>query len=82
VARPADAQSYRLRARISLLEIGTQHFYVEGADALPTGDCQIRMEFAHDGGGLGKGGTTALYVRGQQVGTDKIRDRRDGLLRR
>ena len=26
------------------------------------------MEFAYDGGGLGKGGTVTLYVDGEKVG--------------
>jgi hypothetical protein len=52
--------------------LGIQHFYAEASDALPTGDCQVRMEFAYDGGGLGKGGTATLYVNGQEVGSGKI----------
>jgi hypothetical protein len=30
------------------------------------------MEFAYDGGGLGKGGTATLYLDGEQVGEGKI----------
>ena len=30
------------------------------------------MEFAYDGGGLGKGGTATLYVDGKKVGEGKI----------
>jgi hypothetical protein len=30
------------------------------------------MEFAYDGGGLGKGGTAALYVDGKKVGEGKV----------
>ena len=30
------------------------------------------MEFAYDGGGLGKGGTVTLYYDGQQVGEGRV----------
>ena len=30
------------------------------------------MEFAYDGGGLGKGGTARLFVDGEQVGDGKV----------
>ncbi|HEY1980548.1 MAG TPA: arylsulfatase [Xanthobacteraceae bacterium] len=52
--------------------LGVQYFYVEAGSALPPGDHQVRMEFAYDGGGLGKGGTAILYVDGKQVGTGKV----------
>ena len=52
--------------------LGIQQFYVESASALPAGEHQVRMEFAYDGGGLGKGGTASLFVDGKQVGEGKI----------
>ena len=30
------------------------------------------MEFAYDGGGLGKGGTATLYVDGEKVGEGRV----------
>ena len=30
------------------------------------------MEFAYDGGGLGKGGTVTLYVDGDKVGEGRV----------
>ncbi len=33
---------------------------------LPAGKHQVRMEFAYDGGGLGKGGTVTLYLDGER----------------
>jgi hypothetical protein len=60
------------RLRYGYNFVGVQHTYI-GADAeLPAGTHQIRMEFAYDGGGLGKGGTVTLYVDGQQVGQGRI----------
>jgi hypothetical protein len=52
--------------------LGIQQFYAESADVLPPGDHQVRMEFAYDGGGLGKGGTASLYVDGKEVGEVKV----------
>jgi arylsulfatase A-like enzyme len=52
--------------------LGINYFYVESADALPAGDCQVRMEFSYEGGGLGKGGLATLYVNGKKVGAGSI----------
>jgi arylsulfatase len=52
--------------------LGIDYFYVESAAKLPAGDHQVRMEFAYDGGGLGKGGTATLYVDGKPAGSGKI----------
>jgi arylsulfatase len=51
---------------------GMQHFFVEGTAPLSEGDHQVRMEFAYDGGGLGKGGQIALFVDGAKVGEGRI----------
>ena len=47
--------------------LGVQRFYVEGDRAIPAGQHQVRMEFAYDGGGLGKGGEVSP-VRGRREG--------------
>jgi arylsulfatase len=52
--------------------LGIQHFFVESAQPMPTGDHQVRMEFKYAGGGLGKGGTAALFVDGKKVGEGQI----------
>jgi arylsulfatase len=52
--------------------LGIQHFYIEANDKLPAGRRQVRMEFAYDGGGPGKGGTVSLYVDGKKVGEGKV----------
>ncbi len=51
---------------------GLQRFHVRGDTDVPAGDHQVRLEFAYDGGGLGKGGTADLYLDGTQVGTGRI----------
>jgi arylsulfatase A-like enzyme len=51
---------------------GLQLFKVYGEEAIPGGEHQVRMEFAYDGGGLGKGGTIRLFVDGEQVGQGRV----------
>ena len=51
---------------------GAQHFYVSSDVPLPAGEHQVRMEFAYDGGGIGKGGTATLFVDGRQVGEGRV----------
>jgi arylsulfatase len=51
---------------------GLERFKVYGADAMPAGVRQVRVEFTYDGGGLGKGGDVTLFVDGQQVGEGRV----------
>src|SRR6185295_853544 len=39
---------------------GFKCFYVEATTPIPSGQHQVRMEFAYEGGGLGKGGKVTL----------------------
>lgn len=52
--------------------LGIQEFKTAAEAALPAGTCQVRMEFAYDGGGLGKGGDVTLYYDGKPVGTGRV----------
>lgn len=52
--------------------LGLQETKVIAQSPLPAGKHQIRMEFAYDGGGLGKGGTVTLYVDGAEVGSGRV----------
>lgn len=45
---------------------------MEADRPLPSGEHQVRMEFAYDGGGLGKGGTVSLYYDGDNVGEGRV----------
>ena len=51
---------------------GVQRFKVYGGEAMAAGDHQLRMEFAYDGGGLGKGGGVTLFLDGEQVGEGRV----------
>jgi len=45
---------------------------LETTNPIPSGKHQGRMEFAYDGGGLGKGGNVTLYYDGQSVGSGRV----------
>jgi arylsulfatase len=51
---------------------GLRQFHIGAESLVPPGEHQIRMEFAYDGGGLGKGGTATLYVDGGKVGQGRV----------
>jgi arylsulfatase A-like enzyme len=51
---------------------GVERFHVEGDSEIPSGEHQVRMEFAYDGGGLGKGGTVSLYIDGTKTGEGRV----------
>ena len=40
--------------------------------ALPAGKSTVRLEFAYDGGGLGKGGLATLFVNDKKVAEGRI----------
>jgi arylsulfatase A-like enzyme len=52
---------------------GIEQSVTEGASRLPGGVHQVRMEFAYDGGGLGKGGDVALFVDGKPAGKGRVK---------
>jgi hypothetical protein len=51
---------------------GLQRFKVYGEKPLPAREHQARMEFAYDGGGLGKGGEVTLHLDGEEVGHGRV----------
>ena len=53
--------------------LGIEYFYVEADKPLGKGEHQVRMEFAYDGGGPGKGGTATLYVDGKKGGEGRVK---------
>jgi arylsulfatase len=52
--------------------IGREHYTVAAAEPVAPGKATIRLDFAYDGGGLGKGGTVTLSVNGQKVAAGRI----------
>jgi arylsulfatase len=51
---------------------GISETVVRGESVAPKGTHQVRVEFAYDGGGLGKGGDVTLFVDGSTVGSGHI----------
>jgi arylsulfatase len=51
---------------------GLERYYVEATEAIPPGQHQVRMEFAYDGGGVGKGGKATLFIDGVAVGEGRV----------
>jgi arylsulfatase A-like enzyme len=51
---------------------GWKSFIVRSDAPIPAGDHQVRMEFAYDGGGLGKGGNVTLYFDGKKAGEGRV----------
>jgi hypothetical protein len=49
-----------------------ERFKVASTSPLPVGPCTIRMDFAYDGGGYGKGGTVTLSVNGKEVAKGRV----------
>jgi hypothetical protein len=51
---------------------GLLHFEATASSPVPSGKHETRMEFAYDGGGIGKGANVTLYVDGKQVGEGRL----------
>jgi arylsulfatase A-like enzyme len=52
--------------------LGLERFTIVADQAVPSGQHQVRTEFAYEGGGLGKGGEVTLYVDGAPVGKGRV----------
>jgi len=52
--------------------IGRQTSTVAASEAIPAGRATIALDFAYDGGGLGKGGMATLSVNGRKVAEGRI----------
>ena len=54
---------------------GVQMYLRRRRDApVPAGTHQVRMEFAYDGGGVGKGGAVALYSTGARSASGRVEE--------
>jgi len=52
--------------------VGLERYSVSAPEALPAGKATVKLEFAYDGGGRGKGGTATLLVNGRKVGEGRV----------
>jgi arylsulfatase A-like enzyme len=60
------------KAKFAYNFFGLQTFITEARQPIPAGKHQLRMEFAYDGGGFGKGGNVSLYYDGKKVGEGRV----------
>ncbi|MGE5169210.1 MAG: arylsulfatase, partial [Rudaea sp.] len=60
------------RAHFAYNYFGLETFCTRAETPMGAGKHQIRVEFAYDGGGPGKGGTVTLYYDGKGVGRGRI----------
>ena len=52
--------------------LGLDRYTVAAEEPIPAGPATVVLDFAYDGGGLGKGGTATLSVNGKPVGEGRI----------
>ena len=52
--------------------LALERYTVASPDPLPKGKSTIRLDFAYDGGGLGKGGTATLSVNDRKVAEGRV----------
>jgi len=64
--------AYQARLKYFYNFLGMLHFEVTANVPLPAGKHQVRMEFAYDGGGIGKGAAVTLHVDGDKVGEGRL----------
>ena len=55
--------------------LGLREFVTEADEVVPQGEHQLRVEFAYDGGGLGKGGGVTLFLDGDPSALGASRSR-------
>jgi arylsulfatase A-like enzyme len=60
------------RAQFHYNVLGIKAYDIEATEPIPAGTTQVRMEFAYDGGGMGKGGDVTLYYDGKHVGKGRV----------
>lgn len=52
--------------------LGLHQYKISSPKALDAGNVTVRLDFAYDGGGLGKGGLATLFVNGVKVASGRV----------
>jgi arylsulfatase len=52
--------------------VGLQEYTVNSTERLAPGNATVKLEFAYDGNGRGKGGTCTLSINGKKVGSGRV----------
>ena len=60
------------RASYAYNWLGRETYKVADSAKLPEGPVTVRMDFAYDGGGRGKGGTVTMTVNGRKVAEGRV----------
>ncbi len=61
------------KAKFAYNFFALEAYTVEADEPIPPGKHQVRMEFAYDGGGLGKGGNVSLFYDEKKVGEGRVK---------
>ena len=59
--------------------LGMQRTTITGKQTVPAGKATVKMDFAYDGGGAGKGGLVTLFVNGKKVGEGRVERTQPGI---
>lgn len=59
--------------------LGMERYTVTSSEKLKPGKHTIKMDFAYDGGGAGKGGIATLYIDGKKAGEGRIARTQPGI---
>jgi arylsulfatase len=52
--------------------LGLERYTVSAPEALQAGPATVTLDFAYDGGGVGKGGVATLFVNGESVAQTRV----------
>lgn len=52
--------------------LGLNQTEVAATEKLPSGKSNVRLEFAYDGGGVGKGGVATIFINDKKVGEGRV----------
>ncbi len=52
--------------------LGLERYVISATNKLPEGSVTVKFDFVYDGGGLGKGGKTTIYVDGKNVAEGRV----------
>jgi arylsulfatase len=52
--------------------VGLKQTEILATEKLPSGESSVRLEFAYDGGGVGKGGIATIFINDKKVGEGRI----------
>ncbi len=59
--------------------LGLKRTSITSSQAVPAGKATVRMDFAYDGGGVGKGGLVTISVNGKKVGQGRVERTQPGI---